>query len=404
MQTDSHFKDKPILWIGGVSWPEDFTKLNKKGNKQVAANITQINYINGIEKITGSTVTIISGHMVPTYPQYSDMFLKKERWEHNKYSNDIQVPFTTIPMLRLLSKTISLTYYSLKWLRKKTPPIIFVYSLHSPYIIAGRICKLLNKKTEVICIIPDLPEYMNLNRKKITKVLKKFEIFIINKSIIHFDKFILFSKHMKNNLPIQNKKTVIVECVLDPEKFTYDNSPIKRGKYLMYSGMVDIKYGLPEIIEAFSKLKNSEYELWITGSGSAKEYISNQSKLNRKIKYLGFIDDHDEVIKMQQKASLLLNTRKPTEEASKYCFPSKLVEYMATGTPTFTFKIDGIPNEYYDYVLFSDSINSVKVASVIDAFLNKSEEEMNIFGSKAREFVFREKNYCKQIERIFNND
>ena len=51
------------------------------------------------------------------------------------------------------------------------------------------------------------------------------------------------------------------------------------------------------------------------------------------------------------KATLLVNPRPTTEEFTIYSFPSKNMEYMASGTPLLTTKLPGMPEEYHQYVL-----------------------------------------------------
>ena len=54
---------------------------------------------------------------------------------------------------------------------------------------------------------------------------------------------------------------------------------------------------------------------------------------------------------MQQQATLLVNPRKGHEEYTKYSFPSKTMEYMASGTPTIMYKLPGLPIEYEEYLV-----------------------------------------------------
>ena len=61
-------------------------------------------------------------------------------------------------------------------------------------------------------------------------------------------------------------------------------------------------------------------------------------------------------------ATLLINPRFSNEEYTKYSFPSKNMEYMASGTPILTTKLPGMPKEYYEYIyLFEEeSIEGMK--------------------------------------------
>ena len=49
-----------LFWLGGVAEKDDFDKMLENGNTQIAANITQLNYIEGLEEITGKSIKILN--------------------------------------------------------------------------------------------------------------------------------------------------------------------------------------------------------------------------------------------------------------------------------------------------------------------------------------------------------
>ena len=59
---------------------------------------------------------------------------------------------------------------------------------------------------------------------------------------------------------------------------------------------------------------------------------------------------NQEIVEKEQEATLLVNPRPTGEEYVKYSFPSKTMEYMASGTPVLTTVLPGMPKEYHPYV------------------------------------------------------
>ena len=97
---------------------------------------------------------------------------------------------------------------------------------------------------------------------------------------------------------------------------------------------------------------------------------------------------------------MLISTRDPSEPASKYCFPSKLFEYMVSGNPVLSTRIGGIPEEYEPYLIYMEDIS---VDGIRDAILKVAQmpfEERITFGDAAREFVLQKKNATKQAQKI----
>ena len=63
-----------------------------------------------------------------------------------------------------------------------------------------------------------------------------------------------------------------------------------------------------------------------------------------RIEFLGMLPRTD-VLELQSKATILVNPRQPVGDFTKYSFPSKTIEYMASGTPLLMYKLPGIPEE-----------------------------------------------------------
>ena len=111
---------------------------------------------------------------------------------------------------------------------------------------------------------------------------------------------------------------------------------------------------------------------------------------------------NSEIVEMQRKATLLINPRPSDEEFCKYSFPSKTIEYMASGTPVLMTRLPGVPAEYFEYVYI---INDETVEGVCDALrrvLAQPEDELTRFGLAAREFVAENKGCATQCERIID--
>ena len=67
------------------------------------------------------------------------------------------------------------------------------------------------------------------------------------------------------------------------------------------------------------------------------------------VKYKG-VAPNAVIVEEELKATLLVNPRPTGEEYTKYSFPSKNMEYMASGTPVLTTCLPGMPAEYNEYV------------------------------------------------------
>ena len=105
---------------------------------------------------------------------------------------------------------------------------------------------------------------------------------------------------------------------------------------------------------------------------------------------------------MQADADVMMNMRLPSEEASMYCFPSKLFEYMKTGNLVLSFRIGGIPDEYFEHLIpiEKESVTAVK-AAMLEAMKMSKESRLD-FGKKAKDFIMMQKNTAKQTKLIYD--
>ena len=165
--------------------------------------------------------------------------------------------------------------------------------------------------------------------------------------------------------------------------------------------MLDLRYGIKELLDAFAELPQN-YELWLTGNGNAVPLIEERAKDDNRIKYFGYLPTRLDLLNKQREATMLISTRDPGEEASAYCFPSKIFEYMVSGNPVLSTKIKGIPDEYFNYIVPLETIEKDNLKSKIIEIGNMSREKRLAFGEKAKDFVLKEKNCVKQAERIIS--
>lgn len=398
-----------IFWLGGVAEKNDFKKMQEKGNTQIAANITQLNYIEGIEKATNESVKILNSNFEPAFPKYKEIFIKKRKWIR-KGKENIDVGFINIPVFKYIHKTIKLKQEMKKIIKNELSNdelnVFFVYAMTSPLMLLAKfIKKHIKNKNHIIClIVPDLPEFMNMNKQNMIKnILLKFNRKIIYDSMKYIDKFVLFAEPMAEHLKIAPEDYIVIEGMVNvtEEDRVKENTQISKENYIMYAGGMNEKYGVLNLVKAFTNIKNKNMELWLYGAGDAVNTIKEMAEKDSRIKYKE-IASNDQIINAEKKAKLLVNPRPTSEEYTRYSFPSKNMEYMASGTPLLTTKLPGMPEEYYDYVYCFEDETVEGMKKTLNEILAKSNGELEEKGSKAKEFVLTKKSNRVQAEKIIS--
>lgn len=250
-----------------------------------------------------------------------------------------------------------------------------------------------------LCIVVlDLPRFMGCN--KIYKMLgmQRKSINWIYNNIRYFDASVLLAEPMAKDLKIQNMPFVVIEGI-----YTYKQRKINKSKgdkrIILYTGALSARYGLKDLVDSFMTINNDRCRLYLCGSGDAVEYIKEQAKKDKRIVYLGMVS-HDEVVNLQAEATLLVNPRHSGDEYTKYSFPSKTMEYLASGTPTLMSHLDCIPQEYDQHLYYFDDESTMGMARCMTEILKKTAVELSNKGQKAAEFIINNKTSEIQTKKI----
>ena len=169
----------------------------------------------------------------------------------------------------------------------------------------------------------------------------------------------------------------------------------------MYAGQLHKKYGILNLVDAFEQIENTNIELWLFGEGTAVDEVLQRTRRDCRIKYFGRAT-REEVLSYEKNATLLVNLRSPKDIFTKYSFPSKTIEYMASGTPLLTTRLEGIPKEYFDYVFSIEDNDVEQIKGALADILSSTDEELRTMGRRAQDFVKENKSAKSQVGRIMN--
>lgn len=278
---------------------------------------------------------------------------------------------------------------------RKEENIACCYSLHSPFLLS---LLLYRKKIKKIClVVPDLPEYMSDNTNPFRVFAKKVDRQIINLCIKRIDCFALLSPYMADRLRIKNKTWDVIEGIFHPENV--GNIEKYKKKIILYTGQLQKRYGVFDLVEAFMLIPNEDYELWLCGDSYEIEQLRHLANDDPRIKFLGKRNRRDIII-FQKMAHLLVNPRHSSEEFTKYSFPSKTMEYLASGTPVLMSKLPSIPEEYNEFLFFFEDESIIGMKNKIIEICEIDINVLNKKGKEAAKFIYKNKTAISQVSKI----
>lgn len=341
---------------------------------------------------------IISGWTMTTFPKVRTVFLKRRVFEEFGTKDYVYVGGINLPILNLVSRYFRCRKELKKMLSNDDENIVVIYEVHTPFLLAT---KALRKRIKHISlIVPDMPQFMSGNQGKLHKILKNIDAKLIKRCLKKVDSYALLSKGMTELLPMENKKWTLMEGIFQ-NTFTQEQVKKDPHKVIMYTGGIHRRRGTDLLIKAFQLINDSDYRLWIRGDGddSMKEEIISLSKKDSRIVYFEPME-RAELLKMEQQATVMVNPTQPSLDFTNYFFPSKTMEYLASGTPTVMFHLACMPKEYDDYLFYVEEESPESLRDKLVEVCELPYEERQAFGHRASQFILTQKTPEKQCGKI----
>ena len=379
-----------LVFLGIVSKP---TELHLLPNSSVAGNKMQFNLLKHLSLRYDVRIDVVS------FQNSSRLFVKG----HDELIFDgkchiWQVGYLNIPFLKQILLPI-ITYRKARALVKKSD-VIMSYDI---YPTQGIPLTLLKKRVNgrTVCLLADLSIGGVSTEKGVRRILRKL-----------FDKNSLSNLRRCENLIVLNENVIkkyslltnycIMDGGIEPSDFVdygyhWDGSV----KNIVYTGALVEYSGIMNLLKSMDYLKNSSIVLDIYGDGTLKNDIERLSHLSSRVRYYGKVSN-EEAIKAQQTAWLLINPRPVENEIAKVTFPSKIFEYLMSGRPVITTRLNGFSSDY-DSLLFWAGIGSpIELASAINRVDSCTEEQLQLMAKNAKEYLLKNKTWKNNASQVYS--
>jgi glycosyltransferase involved in cell wall biosynthesis len=391
---------KRIRMLCGL-FPEEIRKeIESKsiGPIQYAADALQWAIVKGLDEYTD--LSLINLPYIGSYPdRYKDSKMASFEFSHKTGAKDYNVGFNNLALYKFYSRYLN-AYKRLRNVVNSKNDVLIIYTIHTPLILAALRAKKNNPYLKICLVVPDLPEFMDDNQSFLKSILKRVEAKVLQKALLKIDAFVLLSVYMKEPLNVGLRPWVCVEGIYDQKADADLPGVSSSGKNIFYSGTLAARYGILNLLNAFDSIKDTTYNLWICGDGDTKAEIIARSEKDERIKFYGQMP-REQVLALQKRATVLVNPRTSEGEFTKYSFPSKIMEYFASGVPSIMHKLPGIPEEYFQYCFIVTREDALGLKEKIVEVCEMQDEKLQSLGLAARQFILDYKSPKKQCGKIF---
>lgn len=162
---------------------------------------------------------------------------------------------------------------------------------------------------------------------------------------------------------------------------------------IVFMGHILEKQGLDVVIESIPLIaqKIPKIKLVIVGTGPYEnklKKIVKTLKINKQVKFLGYVKDHREVEKILSHSTIAVATYKPDPESFTYfADPGKIKNYLAAGLPIFLTLVPSIAKvlEKRKCAIICDYNEDDVADKIVDLFKNR--KKLNLYSINARKFA-----------------
>lgn len=378
-----------------------YQSISKRGYQYAAQNFQKA-LINGLLCSDNVNLQVLSIPSLSTYPKgCTKLWITDSEFTYNDNSLGKSFGLLNLPLLNHIHQPRIDKYIDEWYANNKGEKVIIVYALLRQQMQYAITAIRRYPDIKLCLIIPDLPMYMNCNKYYRMLGLQKRDMKVIHTLLHSFDYYVVLAEQMVNQLMIKDKPYIVVEGIYNGSEESTDFIEKFPQKTIMYAGGIVSRYGVFDLIEAFHRIKKNNFRLILCGPCPEKEKLNSYLSLDSRIEYKGMLPT-SEVRKLQKQVSLLVNPRHSTEKFTKFSFPSKTLEYMASGTPVLMSQLPSMPEDYKQHIyMFTDeSVEGMR--REIEKVLDYTEEELFIKGMGAKSFILEKKNSQCQVKKIID--
>lgn len=299
-----------VLYLGCFCEPtiSTFIKECTKGVITVSATTFQKALLAGCNECGIRPDYIVNVPDIGSFPfRCNNLFFSKSKFEYASIKG-VNASFFNVTYLKKCSIYHAIMREAKLWLNKNREEkvTILVYSLIYPYLKAAVDLKRMYPNVQICCIVLDLPEYFGDSTSLLYRFLGNLETKRIYSLVPFVDSFVLLTKYMREKLDVGLRPSLLLEGIYNP---VYIVPQKKRKKTILYTGKLDIRFGIRDLIKAFNDIDDSEFVLWICGFGLDRIFVEEAAKKDKRIIYWGVVEQKH-VFEMQQQATLLWGTER----------------------------------------------------------------------------------------------
>lgn len=296
-------------------------------------------------KCNGALPFQVSAAPATDYPNNRSLMFKRLRhhWEGIDF---LEVPFVNLTGIKHVTRTLAAIIYGIPEMRRHDAQVVVVHGILSPFLATALLARH-RLGVPAAVVVTDPPNVDHAFDTKLSRALKRIDARIIRRLLPSFDGVIAVTEQIVQDFT-QGSRSLIMEGFAT-ELSIVDESHEGRRPLAVYAGGVKAAFGVDVLLQA-QGLPGAGFDLAVYGAGPFVDEVVAAQKRQPGVMYGGVLDLAG-LMDAYASADVLVNARPPDLDYAPYTFPSKLLEYLATGKPVVSTRLPGIPEDYWQVLI-----------------------------------------------------
>ncbi len=375
--------DKPILYLGfalPACVEEEVAQVDSLPH--LATQKFSWSVVRALKSAFRS-VSVVSAPEIRNFPVVRKVFFNTAHFDENRTAC-LVVGFINVIVLKHISRFLQVVLRAPRYMKNNNIKIILVHGTHTPFMFFALLAKVIFS-IRIVILLTDQHGIEVSSDGFLGRVFRRIDTSLMKFILSRFDAYVCLSPVFISKFNLS--PSVVVPGILSAEYSSLAPVVTPSDAFeIVFAGGVHKSNGIDLLLLAFSELDNPNVRLTVYGGGDLVKSVIDAAEKDKRLFYGGILHG-DKLVQALLSADLLINPRPTNEEFSQTSFPSKLIEYMATGVPTLTTRLVSIPKVIDDCFFYIDSHDPLTIAEAIRGVIALTDTERLSVGRRAAEKV-----------------
>lgn len=298
-------------------------------------------------------VFLASSVPIQNFPRGRKILFKGGRFEEGGIEG-LMLGFVNILLLKHVTRLFACLVRLPLEIRRRRIGWIVLHGVHTPFLLFGLLARM--SGIRLLVMLTDPAGVILPTDGALTRALKRCDASFIRWLVKRADGYMCLSPAMVESFRL-SKPSICFPGILNSEfqkAVAATEQAAGKGagqRTILYAGGLTSAYGVDSLIEAVKSIDSPDVRLVLYGRGDQQANIADLASRDARFRYGGYVGD-DELVPALLAADVLVNPRPAAKRFAVLSFPSKLIEYLATGRPVLSTRIASIPASLAPYFNF----------------------------------------------------